>query len=72
MRLPIEHRMGLFTLLLVVVVILALIGLGWKTFSSGVISGFETVLDIGQPIVKNLTQEAREYVNTADMTMMIV
>jgi hypothetical protein len=45
------------------VVILALIGLGWKTFSSGVISGFETVLDVGQPIVKNLTQEAKEYAN---------
>jgi hypothetical protein len=55
--------MGLFTLLLVAIVILALIGLGWKTFSSGVINGFETVLDVGQPIVKNLTQEAREYVN---------
>ena len=51
--------MGLFTLLLIIVVILAIIGLGWKSFSSGVISGFETVLDIGQPIVKNLTQEAR-------------
>jgi hypothetical protein len=70
-RLSIEYKMGLFTLLLVVVIILALIGLGWKTFSSGVINGFETVLDVGQPIVKNLTQEAREYVNTADMTMMI-
>ena len=46
--------MGLFTLLLIVVVILALIGLGWKTFSSGVISGFETDLDVGPPI--NLTQ----------------
>jgi hypothetical protein len=46
--------MGLFTLLLIVVVILALIGLGWKTFSSGVISGFETVLDVGPTI--NLTQ----------------
>ena len=55
--------MGLFTLILIVVVILAVIGLGWKNFSSGVISGFETVLDVGQPIVKNLTQEAKEYVN---------
>ncbi len=52
--------MGLFTLLLIVVVILALIGLGWKTFSSGVISGFETVLDVS---LKNLTQEAKEYAN---------
>jgi hypothetical protein len=63
-RLSVQYKMGLFTLLLVVVIILALIGLGWKTFSSGVINGFETVLNVGQPIVKNLTQEAREYVNT--------
>jgi hypothetical protein len=59
--------MGLFTLLLIVVVILAIVGLGWKSFSSGIINGFETVWDVGQPIVKNLTQEAREYVNSADM-----
>jgi len=59
--------MGLFTLLLIVVVVLAIIGLGWKSFSSGVISGFETILDIGQPIVKNLTQEAKEYVNSPGM-----
>ena len=59
--------MGLFTLLLIIVVILAIIGLGWKSFSSGVISGFETVLDIGQPIVKNLTQEAREHANIPEM-----
>jgi hypothetical protein len=59
--------MGLFTLLLIVVVILALIGLGWKTFSSGVISGFETVLDVVPPIIKNLTQEAKEYVNNPSL-----
>jgi hypothetical protein len=51
--------MGLFTLLLIVVVILAVIGLGWKTFSTGVISGFEVVLDVSQPIIKNLTHEAK-------------
>ena len=55
--------MGLLALILIVLVILAIIGLGWKTFSSGIISGFETVLDMGQTIVKNITQEAREYVN---------
>ncbi|MGA7368642.1 MAG: hypothetical protein WBX01_05885 [Nitrososphaeraceae archaeon] len=59
--------MGLFTLLLTVVVILAVIGLEWKSFSSGVISGFETILDVGQPIVKNLTQEAKEYFNNPNM-----
>lgn len=61
--------MGLLTLVLIVLVILAVIGLGWKTFSSGIISGFETVLDMSQPIVKNLTQEAREYVNSQNLIL---
>jgi hypothetical protein len=30
-------------------------------FSSGVISGFEKAIDIGTPIIKNLTQEARDH-----------
>ena len=59
--------MGLLSLVLIVLVILAVIGLGWKTFSSGIISGFETVLDVGQPIIKNLTQGAREYANTSNL-----
>jgi hypothetical protein len=56
--------MGLFGLLLLVVVILAIMGLGWKTFSSGVIIGFEKAVDVGTPIIKELTQEARDYVNS--------
>jgi len=59
--------MGLITLLLIVVVILAVIGLGWKTFSVGIISGFETILDVGPPIVKDFTQQAKEYVNNAQL-----
>jgi hypothetical protein len=55
--------MGLFTLFLVIIIILGVIGLGWKTFSSGIINGLEAVIDVGQPIIKNLTQEAKEYVN---------
>ena len=55
--------MGLFTLLLIVVVVLAVIGIGWKTFSMGVISGFDRVINVGAPIVKDLTQEAKEIVN---------
>lgn len=58
--------MGPFGLLLMVVIILAIIGLGWTTFSSGVIIGFEKVIDIGTPIIKNLTQEAKEYVNSPE------
>jgi predicted negative regulator of RcsB-dependent stress response len=58
--------MGLFGLFLLVVVILAIMGLGWKTFSSGVITGFEKAVDVGTPIIKNLTQEAKEYVNSPE------
>ncbi|HEY7757469.1 MAG TPA: hypothetical protein VIA08_04490 [Nitrososphaeraceae archaeon] len=54
-------------MVLVVLVILAIIGLGWEAFSSGIISGFETVLDVGQPVIKNLTQEAREYFNSPNL-----
>jgi hypothetical protein len=59
--------MGVLALVLIVLVILAIIGLGWEAFSSGIISGFGTVLDVGQPIIKNLTQEAREYVNSPNL-----
>ena len=56
--------MGLFGLLILVVIVLAIIGLGWTTFSSGVITGFDKAIDIGTPIIKNLTQEAKEYVSS--------
>jgi hypothetical protein len=52
-----------FGLLLLVVTILAIMGLGWNTFSSGVITGFEKAVDVGTPIIKELTQEAKDYVN---------
>jgi hypothetical protein len=52
--------MGFFAFVLLIVVILAVIGLGWNSFSSGIITGFEKVVDIGTHILKNLTQEARE------------
>jgi hypothetical protein len=41
-------------------------GLGRTTFSSGVITGFEQAIDIGTPIIKELTQEANEYVNNPE------
>jgi hypothetical protein len=58
--------MGLFGLLLLIVIILAIVGLGWKTFSSGITTGFEKAVDIGTPIIKNLTHEARDYVNSPE------
>ena len=58
--------MGLFGFILLVVVILAVLGLGWKTFTSGVIVGFDKAVDVGIPIVKNLSQEAKHQVNTIE------
>jgi hypothetical protein len=54
--------MGLFSFILLLVIILAVIGLGWQMFSSGVIGGFEKAVDIGTPIIKNLTHEAKDHV----------
>lgn len=49
--------MGLLGFIILVVIILAIMGLGWKTFSSGVIAGFEKAVDIGTPIINDLTGE---------------
>jgi hypothetical protein len=61
--------MGLITLLIVVIIILAIVGLGWKSFSTGVLSGFERVLNIGDPLIKNITQQARELVNYPNLML---
>ena len=58
----ISKQMGLFTILLVVVIVIAIVGLGWKTFSIGVINGFDRALDVSTPLVKDLTQQATKYV----------
>jgi flagellar basal body-associated protein FliL len=55
---------GLFTWIIVAVVILAIIGLGWQNFS-GVTQGAEKVAS--NPMVKNATDEAGEFVaNTTE------
>jgi hypothetical protein len=61
--------MGLITMLIVVIVILAIIGLGWKSFSTGVLSGFARVLNVGDPLIKNITQQARELVNYPNLML---
>jgi hypothetical protein len=60
---------GFFTLLLIVVVVLAVIGIGWETFSVGVINGFERMIDVGAPIIKDLTQEAKDIVNDPSLVI---
>jgi hypothetical protein len=60
---------GLFILLLIVVVVLAVIGIGWETFSVGVINGFEKIIDVGTPFVKDLTQGTKDIVNDPNLLM---
>jgi hypothetical protein len=48
------------------VIILAIVGWEWKTFPAGVMSGFEKAVDISTPIIKNLSKEAKEYVNSPE------
>jgi flagellar basal body-associated protein FliL len=56
---------GLFTWIIVAVVILAIIGLGWQNFFSGVTQGAEKVAS--NPMIKNATDEAGEFVaNTTE------
>ena len=58
-----DNYMGLFGLFLLALIGLAMIGLGWEVFTSGIIGGLEKAVDIGTPIIKNLTHEAKEYTN---------
>jgi hypothetical protein len=52
--------MGLLTWVVIAIVILAIIGLGWQTFFSGVWQGAQKV---GQnPLVQNLTREVKDKV----------
>ena len=55
--------MGLFTLIMIAVVILAIIGLGWQVFLSGITKGAQKVLS--NPAVKNASSEAIEFLSNA-------
>ncbi len=55
--------MGLFVWLIVIIVILAIIGLGWNTFFSGVMKGADKIGITS--IVKNVTNNAAEIAKNA-------
>jgi uncharacterized protein (UPF0333 family) len=52
--------MGALTWIIVIIVILAIIGLGWQVFVSGVFKGAEKIINTN-PVLKNTTQEAKQY-----------
>ncbi|HJT49496.1 MAG TPA: hypothetical protein VJ729_15030 [Nitrososphaeraceae archaeon] len=47
-------------MVILIIVILAIIGLGWQVFVSGVFRGAEKIINTN-PILKNTTQEAKQY-----------
>jgi Tfp pilus assembly protein PilO len=49
--------MGWIVLILSILVVLAVVGLGWDTFFSGVMKGAEKISNL--PEVKNLTDKAK-------------
>lgn len=53
---------GWIVLILAVIVILALVGLGWNTFFGGVKKGVEKIGNL--PEVKNLTNKAKTELDT--------
>jgi len=53
---------GWIVLILAVIVILALVGLGWNTFFGGVKKGIEKIGNL--PEVKNLTNKAKTELDT--------
>jgi hypothetical protein len=59
--------MGIFTLIIVAVVVLAVIGLGVGTFYSGVLNGAEKVGD--NPIVEDAAAKAKELADSAAKTI---
>ncbi|MEW6603791.1 MAG: hypothetical protein AB1351_03765 [Thermoproteota archaeon] len=50
-------------MIMLVVVILAIIGLGWQTFFTGVSRGGEKIAS--NPLVRNVTNEVEEFVANA-------
>lgn len=61
--------MGLLTWVVVIAVVLAIIGLGWQTFFSGIVEGAERIGD--NPFVENLTNSAEGFADGLSSDMVI-
>lgn len=53
------YSMGLLTWVIIVVVVLAVVGLGFGTFYSGILQGAQRIGN--DPIVEDATGEAKEF-----------
>lgn len=56
---------GLVTLIVIIVVVLAIVGLGWNVFVSGVYKGAEKIVGNmnNSVLLKNLTKKAQQLIN---------
>ncbi|HET7344966.1 MAG TPA: hypothetical protein VFJ05_03730 [Nitrososphaeraceae archaeon] len=64
--------MGLLTWIIIGVMILAIIGLGWQVFVSGVFKGAEKIIG-SSPELKNITLKAKQYiVNITKNTLQVL
>ena len=52
--------MGALTWIILIIVILAIIGLGWQVFVSGIFKGAEKIMN-ADPILKNTSREVKQY-----------
>jgi len=55
-------NMGLITWIAIIIIILAIIGIGWQAFISGVFNGAKK-LGIPIPTMKNITEKVRQYIS---------
>ncbi len=57
--------MGVVTLIVIIVVVLAIVGLGWNVFVSGVYKGAEKIMGNmnNSVLLKNLTKKAQQLIN---------
>ncbi|HEX6562298.1 MAG TPA: hypothetical protein VF016_09765 [Nitrososphaera sp.] len=62
--------MGVLTWIVVGIVVLAIIGLGWQTFFSGIVQGARKIGD--NPVIENVTNAARDKLDnlTGDIVIM--
>ena len=52
--------MGALTWIILIIVILAIVGLGWQVFVSGIFKGAEKIMN-ADPILKNTSREVKQY-----------
>lgn len=56
--------MSLITWIVVAIIILAIIGIGWQAFISGVFKGAKKIgITLSNPAIKNVTEKARQFIN---------